>query len=168
MKKRSGIILFALLALSVGLLWVFLAPEPLQEGRCRLARKKADPDSPLLWLTSQYIRPLEDKPESAKDAPAGFAHPRYYSVRSGERSILMATDYSERNVRLCIDTDGDGILSEERCLTARVSDKTLVSGRRSTGFYSVVWDASRYSNGLYFYKLLAGEYTSIKKMVLMK
>ncbi|MBN2133354.1 MAG: hypothetical protein JW741_27900 [Sedimentisphaerales bacterium] len=130
MKKRCGVILFALLALSVGLLWVFLAPEPIREGRCRLIRKKADPENQLTGLASRFLFPLDGKPDDVQDPPSGFEQPRYYRVTSGDRSILMAADHSEKIVRLCIDRDGDGVLSEERSLTAKVSKKTPVSSRR--------------------------------------
>ena len=36
------------------------------------------------------------------------------------------------------------------------------------GSYSVNWDASSYSSGVYFYKLIAGEFSETKKMVLIK
>jgi hypothetical protein len=42
----------------------------------------------------------------------------------------MVADYSRKLVRLCVDTDGDGIFSEERCFTARVNKESPVSGRR--------------------------------------
>ncbi|MFH1735524.1 MAG: C25 family cysteine peptidase [bacterium] len=45
---------------------------------------------------------------------------------------------------------------------------TLVDGFRSAANHEVVWDASGISSGLYFYKLEAGNYSSVKKMVLMK
>jgi len=130
MKKRYGIILFVLLALGAGLLWALLGREPIREGRCRLVRKKADPKSQLMGLADQFIEPLDDKPDSAQDLPAGFEQPRYYEIKSGHKPILMAADHSEKHVRLCIDRDGDGILSEERCLTAKISAETPVSGRR--------------------------------------
>ena len=46
--------------------------------------------------------------------------------------------------------------------------KTLVSEFKSQGRYSVSFDASQLSSGVYFYQLKAGDYTSIKKMVLLK
>jgi|GEM_PF-1163612 len=46
--------------------------------------------------------------------------------------------------------------------------KTLVNDFKSQGKYSVNFDASSLSSGVYFYQLKAGDYTSIKKMVLLK
>jgi hypothetical protein len=130
MKKRYWGILLGMIVLSGGLLWVFFGREPVREGRCRLVRRKAEPDSQLMWLAFQSIKPLDGKPDSVQDLPAGFEQPRYYTIQSGDKPILMAADFSQRLVRLCVDTDGDGILSEERCFTAKVSQETAVSGRR--------------------------------------
>lgn len=45
---------------------------------------------------------------------------------------------------------------------------TLVNGSKPAGYYSVKWDASNVSSGIYFYQLQAGNFVDIKKMVLMK
>jgi photosystem II stability/assembly factor-like uncharacterized protein len=46
--------------------------------------------------------------------------------------------------------------------------KTLESGYKSAGNYSVSFNASSLPSGIYFYKLEAGQCTQIKKMILMK
>ncbi len=51
--------------------------------------------------------------------------------------------------------------------------KTLVNNGQSAGFKSVVWDATNnlgqpVSAGLYLYSLSAGNFHSVKKMILMK
>jgi hypothetical protein len=45
---------------------------------------------------------------------------------------------------------------------------TLVNQQLNPGTYSITWDASSYTSGIYFYKLIAGQYNSTKKMVLVK
>lgn len=45
---------------------------------------------------------------------------------------------------------------------------TLVNQRQSAGQYSVVFNAQSLSSGTYFYRLTAGEFTSIKKMLFVK
>jgi len=45
---------------------------------------------------------------------------------------------------------------------------TLVNEQEKAGYRSVVWDASEVSSGLYFYKLIAGDYTETKRMMLVK
>jgi hypothetical protein len=44
----------------------------------------------------------------------------------------------------------------------------LINEQLSTGSYKYDWNASAYPSGVYFYKLVAGEYTETKKMVLIK
>jgi len=45
---------------------------------------------------------------------------------------------------------------------------TLVNEKKEAGRYSVKWDASKFSSGIYFCTIQAGVYRNIKKMVLMK
>jgi glucose/arabinose dehydrogenase len=45
---------------------------------------------------------------------------------------------------------------------------TLVNAKKSPGYYSVIWDASNYSSGIYFYSLISGSTYLYKKMVLVK
>jgi len=45
---------------------------------------------------------------------------------------------------------------------------TLVNEKQSPGIYSVDFDGTIYASGVYFYKLQAGEFTGIKKMILLK
>lgn len=46
---------------------------------------------------------------------------------------------------------------------------TLVNGQRhAAGKYRVTFDAARYASGVYFYAIQAGEYQSVRRMVLMK
>ena len=45
---------------------------------------------------------------------------------------------------------------------------TLVNKEISSGFYEYEFDASSLPSGIYFYKLTAGKFNSLKKMILMK
>jgi hypothetical protein len=45
---------------------------------------------------------------------------------------------------------------------------TLVNEKQKAGRYQVSFDASRLSSGAYFYRIEAGSYTSLKKMMLLK
>ena len=46
--------------------------------------------------------------------------------------------------------------------------QTLVAAHQSAGWYAVEWDASGLAAGLYFYRLQAGEFREVKKMLLLK
>jgi hypothetical protein len=45
---------------------------------------------------------------------------------------------------------------------------TLVDGNMEVGEHSAVFDASKFASGIYFYRLDAGEFSSVKKMILLK
>jgi hypothetical protein len=46
--------------------------------------------------------------------------------------------------------------------------KTLVKEIKNPGIYTVEFDGSNLSSGLYFYKLTAGDFSEVKKMTLLK
>jgi subtilisin-like proprotein convertase family protein len=46
--------------------------------------------------------------------------------------------------------------------------ETLVNEKLNAGIYNADWDASKYSSGIYFYKLETGNFTEAKKMILVK
>ena len=45
---------------------------------------------------------------------------------------------------------------------------TLVNEEKIAGNYSIEFNASSLPSGVYFYQLKAGDYTSVKKMILLK
>lgn len=45
---------------------------------------------------------------------------------------------------------------------------TLVSGKKGPGTYTAVFDGSGFASGVYFYRLKAGDYSAVKKMLLVK
>lgn len=44
----------------------------------------------------------------------------------------------------------------------------LVNDYKEAGYYEVSWDATNVPSGIYFYKMQAGSFTSVKKMVVMR
>lgn len=152
MTRRRWTILLGAIVLGGGLVWVSLGREPIQEGRCRLVRKDADPESQLMGLAFQFLWPLDDKPDSVQDLPTAFSHPRYYEIRSGDKAVSTAVDFSGKNGLLCIDTDGDGILSDERCFTTKpIAASRLSAGTHQFGpIWPVVNDGvARCDSGFY-------------------
>jgi hypothetical protein len=45
---------------------------------------------------------------------------------------------------------------------------TLVNEKQSPGTYEVSWEGSAYPSGVYFYKLISGDFTETKKMLMIK
>lgn len=46
--------------------------------------------------------------------------------------------------------------------------KTLVNGIEDAGMHNITFDASLYASGVYFYKIISGNYSDTKKMILVK
>lgn len=46
--------------------------------------------------------------------------------------------------------------------------KTLVNEMKQPGNYEIKFDGQNYASGVYFYKIEAGDFTAVKKMVLVK
>jgi len=44
----------------------------------------------------------------------------------------------------------------------------LVSEKQNAGYHQIEWDASGFSSGVYYYRIKAGEYQDVKKMILLK
>lgn len=44
----------------------------------------------------------------------------------------------------------------------------ILNKNLNAGYYEVLWNASNYSSGVYFYRIEAGDFTDIKKMILLK
>jgi hypothetical protein len=64
--------------------------------------------------------------------------------------------------------------SAARIVTLKVFDllgrevATLVDGRMEAGTHKVVWNASGFASGIYFYRLQCGESVLVRKLVLLK
>ncbi len=65
-------------------------------------------------------------------------------------------------------------LIENRIVMLKVHDvlgseiTTLVNEKQNAGSYSVEFDASNYPSGVYYYKLEAGDFSEVRKMILLK
>jgi len=46
--------------------------------------------------------------------------------------------------------------------------ETLAEGMKPAGHHEIIWDAENYSSGLFFYRIIAGDYATTKKMLLLK
>ena len=45
---------------------------------------------------------------------------------------------------------------------------TLIDEKQHSGYYETTWDAVKYSSGIYFIHIRAGEFRDIKKMIIIK
>lgn len=46
--------------------------------------------------------------------------------------------------------------------------ETLVEEPLSAGTYAIVWDASRYASGVYFYTLRVADFVDTKRVIVLK
>jgi hypothetical protein len=46
--------------------------------------------------------------------------------------------------------------------------KTLLNESRTAGYYTIAFDASNISSGVYFYKIEADKFSDVKRMLLVK
>lgn len=66
------------------------------------------------------------------------------------------------------------VLSKESDITLTIYDitgrlvETLVNEKQQPGYYSVQWDASQYSSGVYIYRIQADGFSAVKKCLLIK
>ena len=45
---------------------------------------------------------------------------------------------------------------------------TLINEEQNAGHHQVEWDASRFASGIYYYRLEAGDFVNVKKMIILK
>jgi hypothetical protein len=70
------------------------------------------------------------------------------------------------NIKYQIPKDGFVKLAVYDMLGREV--EVLINEKQSTGAYETSWNASRFSSGVYFYKLTAGNFVETKRMLLIK
>ena len=70
------------------------------------------------------------------------------------------------NIKFSIATKSNVELSVYNSLGEKVA--MLVNGEKEVGVHEVEWNASNMSSGVYFYEIRAGQFLSVKKLLLMK
>ena len=146
MGLRTKIVATSVAGAAFVLLMLLMFYEPIEEDRCRLKSRKGDTDSQLCALAAQFLLPLDGKPENLQDIPVNFDRPSYYEIKNGNRRISVVVNLSEKPT-LCLDTNCDGLLSQEKLFTARHINSNIWrfgpiaslrqggSGNTGSGFY---------------------------------
>ena len=118
-----------------------------------------------------------------KERYTGIAHPVIYKTISGGVSSVDISNYqipqefslkqnypNPFNPSTIINYE----IPKSSLVTLKVYDvlgrevATLINEEKSAGKYNVTFNASKYSSGIYFYRITAGNFSQIKKMVLLK
>ena len=45
---------------------------------------------------------------------------------------------------------------------------SLINGNIEAGYHSIIWNADSYSSGVYFLKMVAGDFVNTQKLMLVK
>ncbi|MDP6134013.1 MAG: T9SS type A sorting domain-containing protein, partial [Candidatus Marinimicrobia bacterium] len=110
------------------------------------------------------------------DVPA-FENNQLYMVASLTEAVAFPEAFSldraypnpfnpTTTLSFSIPVDSEVILSIYNLQGRQVS--TLVNGNMAAGYHSVVWNADRYSSGVYIVKMMTSEFTKTQKLMLMK
>jgi len=94
--------------------------------------------------------------QSFIEIPEGFSRGQNYPNPFNPSTIIRYELSKESYVNLVI----FDILGREV--------KTLVDAKQESGRKTVSFDASKLPGGVYFYRLIAGKFKSVKKMVLIR
>lgn len=112
----------------------------------------------LVWLRD-YLDTVSVNPvsvEDVSDLPTSFSLSNNYPNPFNPETIINYSIPSAAKVSLVV----YDILGKEVA--------TLVNDVKSAGHYSAIFNANNLASGVYFYRLNAGDFSSIKKMVLLK
>jgi len=104
---------------------------------------------------TQVLTPISVQPIST-EVPKGFSLSQNYPNPFNPSTNIKFEISKNSNVSLKI----YDMLGKEVA--------TLVNENLGAGTYNSVWNASGFSSGIYFYKIKAGSYTEVRKMILVK
>ena len=110
------------------------------------------------------------------DIPA-FENNQLYMVSSLTETVALPAAFSldraypnpfnpVTTLSFAIPIDSDVSLSVYNMQGREVS--TLIDANMDAGYHSVIWNADSYSSGVYFVKMVAGEFVNTQKLMLIK
>ena len=110
--RPIALVALAIVVVMAGVGLVFLLSRaPVEEGRCQLRYRAVNSPDELSALAFQFLSVLPAKPAQVRDLPPGFEESRFYELEvAGGRAIVCLA----RSHRLCVDSNRDGVLSDER------------------------------------------------------
>ena len=125
-KKRAVIVVLGLAFIGVCLYFLFYKERPpAQEGRCALRFTQVkSPESSALALAYQRVWKPSQQPSELKDLPEGVSSDAsYFLARLCGRDVPVVVDCSKK-LKLFLDKNGDGRLSDEKGIVARAIRKS--------------------------------------------
>ena len=110
--------------------------------------------------TVQYFDPVRVDIVTGTVA-GGSAPPEFALLQNHPNPFNPST-----TIRFDLAADRDVSLKVYNALGQVVAE--LMRGRRQAGRYSIVWDASGFASGVYFYRLEAGSFVQTRKLIVLK
>jgi photosystem II stability/assembly factor-like uncharacterized protein len=105
-----------------------------------------------IWKYSKEISGIKEKESKI---PNNILYPNYPNPANPTTAIKFYVS-KESNVKLIIyDILGNEI-------------ETLVDEKKNPGFYSIIFNGSKYSSGIYFYRIVTDGWIENKKLILLK
>jgi hypothetical protein len=119
-------------------------------------KERSDPDNRDFWLIKLAPEP------SHINSDKKFIEPKKYVLTQNYPNPFNPVTMINYQLPMANDVE----LSIYNLLGQKVA--TLVSERQDIGAHEVDWDASGIASGVYYYRLEAGEFVDVKKMVLLR
>ncbi|TKJ41666.1 hypothetical protein CEE37_03615 [candidate division LCP-89 bacterium B3_LCP] len=109
------------------------------------------------WFnTGESFNKAKDSPVTSSSLPSAYSLGQNYPNPFNPTTVLSFELQVSSLVKLTVFDISGRMVAE------------LVNGWRDAGVHEATFDGSKLSSGLYFYRILAGEFNYVKKMVLVK
>ena len=110
----------------------------------------------VVWVEGKALDPVAINEHNSIETPKEFLLSKAYPNPFNGQTVIRY--YLDKQSTISIDIFD--ILGSKVC--------TIRKKIQPAGHHRMIWDARDLSSGVYFYKLQAGEYSEIMKMVLIK
>ncbi len=129
---------------------------------------------------NNIVRPiwtrLDNTVLSIWTANIDFTTPVYTGIQNLPKDYTLEQNYPNpfnpvTKIKYSIPPSKNGDFSTVQIVVYDINGKEvtkLVDGIVSAGIYETEWNATGYSSGVYFYKLISGNFTETKKMILVR
>ncbi len=102
----------------------------------------------------------------AEETPSNERLPEKFSLSQNYPNPFNATTVIRYTIPAVSDQRSAVSLEVYNVLGQKVA--ILVDGKQTPGYKTITWNAHSIASGIYFYRLKAGEFTAVKKMILLK
>jgi len=127
------------------------------------------------WVAS-FMDVTEPQPTLSPDSPANLYQKEFLADETPDINPIPTTLRLEQNYPNPFNTTTTISYQLPKKLFVTISIyniagqlvETLVSEQKDAGYYTVSWSTERVGSGVYFYRITAGEYSTVRKCVVLK